>query len=160
MSLTLVHLHLMLNHIPILGAIFLALLLGFALWRNHPIIQRVTLAGTVLVALLTIPVYFTGEPAEEAIEHSPDFNEDLVEQHEDRGMITLIVVLVTGAAAVGTLALARGGKALRPALLRLVLLGLVASSAIAAWTALDGGQIRHPEVRPGWSPPPATAEHD
>jgi hypothetical protein len=150
----------MLNHIPILGAIFLALLLGFALWRNDPGIQRLTLASTILVALLTIPVYLTGEPAEDAIEHSAGFTEDMVEQHEERGEITLIVVLVTGAAALGTLVLARGGKALRPALVRLVLLGLVASSGIAAWTALDGGQIRHPELRPGWSPPSATPEHD
>lgn len=156
MSLTPLHLHLMFNHIPILGAIFLTLLLAYALWRSQPEVQRLTLACTALVALLTVPVYFTGEPAEEAIEHTQGYDEKLVEQHEDRGKITMIVVLVTGAAAVGALAMARGGKSLHPGLVRLVLVGLVASSGVAAWTALDGGQIRHTELRPGWTAPAGT----
>jgi hypothetical protein len=108
---------------------------------------------TVVVALFTIPAYLTGEPAEEEIEHMQGFDEKLVDQHEDGGMITLIVILVTGAAAVGALALARGGKDLPPGLVRLVLVGLLLSSGLAAWTALVGGQIRHPELRPGWTAP-------
>ena len=153
MSLTPVHFHLMLNHVPILGAIFVALLLAYALWRSRPELQRLSLVCTAIVALLTIPAYLTGEPAEDQIEHTQGFDEKLVDQHEDRGEITLIVVLVTGAAAVGTLALARGGKDLRPSLVRLVLVGLVVSSGVAVWTALAGGQIRHPELRAGWTQP-------
>ena len=57
------HLHLILNHTPVVGSVFALLLLACAFfWQSDPL-KRAGLAAAVIVALLTIPTYLTGEPA-------------------------------------------------------------------------------------------------
>ena len=102
----------------------------------------------VLLAATTIPIYLTGEPAEEQVENQPWFDERRVEAHEERAEAGLIAVLVTGAAALVGLWLARGGRPYRTGISIAVLVGLVVSASLFALAALDGGQIRHDEVRP------------
>ena len=58
------HLHLMLNHIPVLGTVFGLGLLVFALWRKSEELKKAALGIFLIVALLAVPVYLTGEPAE------------------------------------------------------------------------------------------------
>jgi len=58
------HIHLSLNHLPVVGIIFGVLLLLLALLRKSEELKRVSLGVFVLTALIALPVYFTGEPAE------------------------------------------------------------------------------------------------
>ena len=46
------HLHLMLNHIPVLGTAFGLGLLAFALWRRSDELKKTALGVFVLVALM------------------------------------------------------------------------------------------------------------
>lgn len=63
------HLHLLLNHIPILGTLLFApLVLLWGLWRRWREVTQVGVALTVLLALAAVPVYLTGESAEEQLE--------------------------------------------------------------------------------------------
>jgi hypothetical protein len=71
-----------------------------------------------------------------------------VEAHEERAEAGLIVVLLTGAAALVALWLGRRGQRYPKALSGLVLLGLIVSAGLFAVAALEGGQIRHDELRP------------
>ena len=64
------HLHLMLNHIPVLGTAFGMALIAWALFRKSEELKRVSLGVFVIIALLAVPAYLTGEPAEEIVEHS------------------------------------------------------------------------------------------
>lgn len=155
MDLSPLHVHLMLNHMPLLGTLAAALLLGWGLVRRAPEVLRVGLIAAVLVALLTIPVYLTGEPAEHALrDRIPDMDRDIAHEHEERGELTFIVMLVTGA--LGAVALWRGRVAGEPGRgwSGLVCAALVVCFALFAWTALIGGQIRHTELRA--HPPPLT----
>ena len=143
------HLHLVLNHIPVLGTmIFAPLVLLWGLLRRSRDVTQIGLLLTVLLALATVPVYLTGEPAEEQVEHQPWFDERRVEEHEGRAEAALIAVLVTGTAALVGLWLARGDRPYRRGVSLAVLVGLVVSAALFALAALDGGQIRHDEIRP------------
>jgi asparagine N-glycosylation enzyme membrane subunit Stt3 len=56
------HIHLSLNHLPVVGTFFGVLLLLLALLRKSEELKRVSLGVFVLTALLALPVYFTGEP--------------------------------------------------------------------------------------------------
>jgi len=155
MDLSPLHVHLMLNHMPLLGALAAALLLGWGLVRRSPEVIRVGLIAAVLVALLTIPVYLTGEPAEHALRDLlPDLDRDIAHDHEERAEVAFIAILVTGALAV--IALWRGRATGSPSLgwTGLVCAALVICFALFAWTALIGGQIRHTEIRA--HPPPAS----
>jgi hypothetical protein len=156
------HIHLMVNHIPVLGTVLLVLLLAVGLIRRSPGVIRTALWATVVLAVLTVPVYLTGEPAEEQVEGLIGVEKTTIEEHEEQAKVGLIAVLATGALA----ALALWGERRRPrrtgVLSALVLLGLIVSSGLFALTAWTGGPIRHTELRAG--PPavgtPETAGHD
>ena len=147
MDFSVAHLHLMFNHIPVLGAPFLALLLLIGLIRRSAELQRVALGLTVLLALVTIPIYLTGDPAQEQVENQPWFDKDRGHDHEERADAALVGMLVAGAVALGGLWLRRKTPDVRRPLAGLALAALLVASGLLAWTALGGGQIRHDEVR-------------
>ena len=143
------HLHLMLNHLPVLGAPLLLALLAYGLGRRLPEVIRVALWCTAALGVVALAVYFTGEPAEELVESLPTFDHDLVERHEAVAVVTTAVLVVTAALAGAALWLARRGGRLTATATRLVLVGLLASSVAVAATAWTGGPIGHPEIRAG-----------
>jgi NADH:ubiquinone oxidoreductase subunit 4 (subunit M) len=143
------HLHLMLNHLPVIGVPLVAALLAWALFRSSREIQRVALGATVIVAALTYPVFLTGEPAEERIEDASWASENLIHEHEERAEAALIAVLVTGVVAVLGLWQSRGNRPMSRRLGSLTLAGLAVSAGLLGWTALLGGPIRHEEIRAG-----------
>ena len=59
------HVHLALNHFPVIGAIIAILLLGYALLKRSDELTRAGLALLFLVGTVAIPVFITGEPAEQ-----------------------------------------------------------------------------------------------
>jgi hypothetical protein len=137
------HLHLMLNHLPVIGAPILLLVLTIGMVRGSREIVTVALALTIGLAAASGAVYLTGEPAEALVERATWFPESLTESHEDRATMALVATLVTGALSVAALALRRRAQWLP----RLVWAGLAASTFLLGWTAWSGGQIRHEEIR-------------
>lgn len=143
---SLAHLHLVLNHVPVVGILIAGVLFVIAVrWRNSQL-ERLTLGFLVAFALLTIPVYLTGESAEHVAERLPGVAEALIERHEDAALATLVVVEVLGAGALIGLGLYR--RRLLPRVFAVGLVGLVViTSGLFAWTGYLGGQIRHTEIR-------------
>ena len=140
------HLHLILNHIPVLGTAFGMALIAWALVRKSDELKRVSLGVFVIIALLAIPAYLTGEPAEEIVEHLPGVNEASIEEHEDAAKFAFAGVLLLGAAALGGLIVFRRGKP-TPAWAAVVALALsIVVFAMMVRTANLGGLIRHPEI--------------
>ena len=66
------HLHLMLNHVPLLGTAFGLGLVGWALLRKSEELKKISLGVFVIVAVLAVPAYLMGEPAEKLVENLPD----------------------------------------------------------------------------------------
>lgn len=67
----LTHLHLLLNHLPVVGTICGAGLLAFTLSRRSNDLKRAALGLLVISALVAIPAYLTGEPAEDGVKGLP-----------------------------------------------------------------------------------------
>ena len=141
------HLHLVLNHLPVVGIGFGLALLIFALVKKSPELQKVSLGVLVITALLTLPAYFTGEPAEELVEDVAGISEAIVERHEDAAKVALIASGILGAVALGGLILFRRAGRLPTGFIILVLALALGAEGTMAWTANLGGQIRHPEIR-------------
>lgn len=147
------HLHLLLNHFPVIGSVFLALLLAEAARRRSDELTRAALALAGVVGALAAAAYLTGEPAESLVERLPDVSEALIEAHEDAALVATIVVGTLGALALLTLLLARNGRPL-PRRAAAISLGLALVACVAmGYTAYLGGRIRHTEIR-GVAPPP------
>ncbi len=142
------HLHLILNHLPVLGAPMLLALLAYGLGRKLPEVTRIALWCTAALGIVTIAVYLTGEPAEELVEALPTFDHDLVERHEEVALwATTLLVVSAGLAGWALWSWRRQGVEPRTTT-RLVLAGLVVGTLVTMVTAWTGGPIGHPEIRP------------
>ena len=141
------YLHLLINHIPVLGTVFGALLLVFGLLKNNEAIKRVSLGIFVIIAVATVPVYFTGEPAEEIVEHLPGVEEPIIEEHEESALIAFIAVGILGVAAIGLLWRYRHADTIPKRYVIAALILSIVVFGLMAWTADLGGKIRHPEIR-------------
>lgn len=143
------HLHLMVNHLPIIGLPLVMTLLAWGLFRRNRDVTRTALGAAVVVAALSYPVFLTGEGAENQVEEASWVTERQVHEHEERGETALIATLIVGG--IGAIALwqSRGGRPVPTGTAGLTLAGLVLGSLLFGWTALAGGAIRHEEIRPG-----------
>jgi hypothetical protein len=154
------HLHLILNHIPVLGSAFGLGLLLFAFWRKSEELKKAALVVFVIIAALSIPAYLTGEPAEGGVKGLPGVSAPIIEKHEDAAGVALTGTLILGVGALVSLLWFRAGKII-PAWLSVSFLAIsLVVSGVAAWTANLGGQVRHTEIRSGASPSSASANQD
>ena len=142
---SIVHLHLLLNHVPVIGMAFVLLILGVAIWRRNDGMGRLGLAVLVGLAAVTAMVFLTGEPAEEAVEGVVGVSESMIHPHEEAAEASLIVTGIVGVLALVTLIIYRRRSIPRWAAGTLFGATL-ATSAMLGWTANLGGQIRHTEI--------------
>lgn len=152
------HVHLLINHFPIIGTVLGILFLVVALVRQSRDLQRAILGYFILIALLALPVYLTGGPAADLIEELPGVSESAIEQHEEAALIALVAVEVSGVLAAGGLFFFRRRATIPTWFVSLLLLLSIAVGGWMAWTANLGGQIRHPEIRAGEKIPPPASE--
>lgn len=122
------------------------MLLIIAMARRSNELMTVAMVFAILLSLVTIPVYLTGEPAEKVVENLPGTSKELIDQHEEQAEIAFILVEVTGAIALITLIIRRYSSGLGQKLTLLTLVVLIVSGGFLVWTANLGGKIRHPEI--------------
>ena len=142
------HLHLALNHVPVLGTPFL---LGFLLWSwacGQGVTLRFCLWMFVVLAVASVAIKFTGDFAAEKVGASPGFEKTLIEQHEESADQATAGVFFMGLAALVALCLSRGGRGTPKWSLGLLALLALATFILMVRTANLGGHIRHPEIRP------------
>lgn len=154
------HLHLLLNHVPVLGTLFgVALVLLAMRWRSRDL-EAAALWVFLATAIAAVPVYLTGEPAEEVVESLPGVTEAAIEEHEEAALMSLWAVETLGLIALAGLILGRGGRT-APRVLRVATLVVaVAAAGLMAWTANLGGQVRHTEIRPASLEQPPSGPED
>jgi glucan phosphoethanolaminetransferase (alkaline phosphatase superfamily) len=102
-------------------------------------------------ALVTISVFLTGDPSSEYLKSVfPGVNNDLIENHETFGYISLIIILVLGVSGLVALRFFKS-KEILPAWFKysFLIVALISVFAIS-WAGKTGGDIRHSEI---------TAEH-
>ncbi len=142
------HVHLIVNHFPVVTAILGLPLFLVALLRKSDVLRGAALAIFVAAGVLAAPAYFTGEPAEERIGHLPGVKEDDIDRHEEAAEIAAIVVGVQGFVALVALLLQRRTHGLPAPIAATLLVLSVASAVLMARAANRGGMIRHSEIRP------------
>lgn len=154
-----VHLHLLLNHVPVIGTLVAIALLAFALLRRSAELTRVSLGMFVVLAIVGGVVYLTGEPAEELVENLPGVSKGIMERHEEAALIATLLLAGLGLVALGELlAFRRRAAGIPSGFAVLVLVLSLAPAAAMGYAANLGGQIRHSEIRPGADASAATAQ--
>jgi len=145
----LAHVHLLLNHFPVIGTMIGIGLFVVALIGKSLDLQRASLVIFLGIALLTIPTYQSGNAAQHAIKNIPGVSAELMQAHNDAALLAFLLMEITGAVSWfglwqfrRTSRIGRGTLAF-VALLALVTLGLMSNAANI------GGMIRHPEILNG-----------
>ena len=147
------YVHLLLNHVPVLGTIFGLLLLSLGALRQSEEMKRLSLLVFALMGLSVAPVYMSGERAEEVVEDLPGVLESVIEEHEDSATVSAIGAGLLGALSLWGLWAFRGQRSLPGRLTTSVLVVSLAVAVLMARTAQLGGRIVHQEVRKGFVPP-------
>lgn len=141
------HLHLVLNHLPILGTLFgiLVLLAGFLFKQGS--VRQTGLGLFVFSALVAIPAFLTGEGAEDAVEGLPGVGENLIERHEDLANFFLWTVIGLGVLALASLLASLNGWKAASLLSMITLVVALGTMVLAQQVGTSGGEIRHTEIR-------------
>lgn len=141
------HLHLALAHFPIIGTIIGTALLAYGLIIKNFEIQKVAMITFVIMALLTIPVFLTGEEAEEAVEHLPGFSERLIDEHEELAEIAIWLMGALGVLGIIAYYAIRKKLSFAKIITVITFVLSLATFGIFAQAGNLGGQIRHSEIR-------------
>ena len=91
-----VHLHLLVNHLPIIGTAigFIVLLSGTLL--KSKVTQRTGLLIATFAAIAAFPTMFSGDQAEHLLEKSKEIDMTFVEAHEEAAEIYIKIVIAAG----------------------------------------------------------------
>lgn len=141
------HLHLALNHLPVLGVPFVVLLLAWGWVFRQREVVRVAVLWMALLSVVAIAVKFTGDFAVDVDPKRLSEARVYVDRHEESADQATTAVFLLGLAAAVALYLGRGERVL-PAWMLAVLVALgTGTSGLYARSANLGGQINHPELR-------------
>lgn len=160
------HLHVAVNHLPLVGIAATCVPLIYALVRRERHTLRVGFLMCVIFGASVAAAMFTGDAAQDEIQHGGQLDSLLDAQgrewlhvHEDRADTGAIVLYTTGMSGlVGLLVLGMYPKrALWVGMVSLIL--CIVSVATMIWVADAGGNIRHPEFRSGIAPSRAAETH-
>ena len=139
------HLHLILVHIPIVLMPLGFILLILKYWKSREYC-KIALSIFMAAAIFGTIAFLLGEGAEEIIEDYPGIVESLIESHEESAVVSLWLTIATGVLSCGILLALQYGKKVPNIIMTIILILSALSSVSLAYTAQEGGKIRHPEA--------------
>ncbi len=141
------HLHMVVNHFPIIGII-----LGFIVLVGGIVLKNKTIQNTayflfIIGAIATLASMATGEGAEEMVEDLPGVGHEIIHEHEEIAEKLALVLYALGLVSIvgWYLNVKENAKAKWVTIAALVL--SIAGVLLGKATGTSGGEIRHTEIR-------------
>jgi uncharacterized membrane protein len=141
------HLHMVVNHFPIIGTIF-----GFGILLVGLVLKNKTLINTSYVLFIVAAIFGaismgTGEGAEELVEDMPNIGKQIIHEHEELAEKLAILLYVLAGLSLSGLYL-NFKKHAKSKLLSFLILGVAAAGLfLVQKVGTSGGEIRHTEIR-------------
>jgi hypothetical protein len=145
-TLNVAHFHLVFNHVPTIGTVVALGELLVALAMKDESLKRISLGVFFLVALMTLPVYISGNATAAAIKDLSGVSAASVLSHQDAAMWAFGLMEIVGLVAWVGLWQFRRASRVPPATIAVVLLLSALTLAAMTRAATLGGDIRHPEI--------------
>lgn len=141
------HLHMVVNHFPIIGIIF-----GFGILIVGLILKNKTLINTSYVLFIVAAIFGafsmgTGEGAEELVEDMPNIGKQIIHEHEELAeKLAILLYVLAGLSLAGLYLNFKKHSKAKPLsflILSVVTVGLFLVQKVGT----SGGEIRHTEIR-------------
>ena len=141
------HVHLAINHLPVILVPVAAAMLVTAWMRKSTDLTKAGLVILIVAAVSAGGAYLTGEPAESVVEDLPSVSDSAIEAHEEAALQAAVVTALAGLLAVGALATGHRPSGAPAWIAPATLVVAFVAAALLARTANLGGLISHPEIR-------------
>src|SRR5688572_30581760 len=141
------HIHLMVTHLPIVGSLMGAIVLGYGLYSKS-IGSQIAAYIVFLVSSVGAAIsYLTGEAAEETVENIQGISERLVEDHEEFALIAFVSLIILGVLSLIGLVLTMRKTHFTKSIALLIFVASIVCFGLMVWTGYLGGLIRHTEIQ-------------
>lgn len=141
------HLHLVINHFPIIGVVFGFIFLVIGIFSYSLVFRRIAYAVFVASLIFGLASNVTGHSAEEFIEKLPDVNETLIDRHEDLATIFLWLLSILALFSTVSFVIETKTKKSTISLNIVILIWTLFVIYFSTKVGTSGGEIRHPEIR-------------
>jgi uncharacterized membrane protein len=141
------HLHLAVNHFPIIISFlgFGILVVGLFLKNNS--LKNTAYVLFVFAAVFAFASMATGEGAEELVEDMPSIGKKIIHEHEELAEKLALVLYATGIFSLLSLYSSIKNNKFAEKLSFVTLILSLAASILAIGVGTSGGEIRHTEIR-------------
>lgn len=141
------HLHMVVNHFPIIGTFFGIGILITGIFLNNSSIKNTAYILFVIAAIFGALSMGTGEGAEEIVEDFPNIGKAIIHEHEELAEKFALVLYVTGVFALISLVAAIKKFRLAKVFSIITLILALISGIVSINVGTSGGEIRHTEIR-------------
>ncbi len=144
------HLHLIVNHLPIVGSLFAAGLLGAGVFRRNATLSQAGLVAVLIAGLLGLPAQLTGAGAAAIAQNLPRVSRALIHNHAEAAELGFWALEGAATLALLSLLMLKNASPRAGLLTILTLVLTLFSFGLLARAGNLGGQIRHTEIREGF----------
>ena len=141
------HLHLLVNHFPIIGTLFgLGILISGMLLKNNSV-KNTAYILFIVAAVFSAFSMGTGEGAEELVENLPSIGKQIIHEHEEIAEKFAIIMYATGLFGLLSLYTSIKNHKLAKTISYVTLALAIFAAVFAKSVGTTGGEIRHTEIR-------------
>lgn len=140
------HLHMVVNHFPIIGLFFGIGILLFGIIRKNASLINTAYVIFIICMIMGKVSMFTGEKAEDIVENL-GISHDLIHEHEELAEGFMKIMYALGAASILGLYLNRKKHSKSDLIAYLVAILSIVSVILSKSVGTSGGEIRHTEIR-------------
>ena len=152
------HLHMVVNHFPIIGTIFgLGILVSGIILKNNSV-KNTAYFLFIVAAIFAAFSMGTGEGAEEAVEDMPTVGKQIIHEHEELAEKLALLLYILGTISIVGLYLNIKNHAKAKLVSYVVLVLACIGVFLTKLVGTSGGEIRHTEIRANATLPAVSAE--
>ncbi|MFM7765963.1 MAG: hypothetical protein ACKO6I_09930 [Sphingomonadales bacterium] len=137
------HLHLIINHLPVLGLLFSLMALAWGMYQKSRNTLLLAFSFTLISAIGGFIAGNTGEAAEEAVEHIIGISHDAIHEHEEAAEAAMPFNIASGILSLLAGFLLLKNHKYAGVAQWVLLLAVAAGCTLSARAGWLGGKIRH-----------------
>jgi uncharacterized membrane protein len=141
------HLHMVVNHFPIIGTIFGLGILIFGIFLKNNSLKNTAYFLFIIAAVFGFLSMNTGEGAEEIVEDFPNIGKKIIHEHEEIAEKLALVLYALGLVSIIGLYLTIKNNAKANLVSYLAVIIAVVAVFLGKQVGTSGGEIRHTEIR-------------